>query len=119
MLAACIVAMGVFLLVGADFHAPRMIAGEIGDVGRTVVGAVEVVAGLCLMLPRGHVIGTMLLAFLTVGVLAVIIGRSMERDSMRFGTQGQAIVIYPAVAHACERSPGELPRLTVARELMI
>ncbi len=119
MLAASVVTMGAILLVGTGLHAPRMIAAEIGDVGRMVVGATEIVAGLCLILPRAHVIGTMLLAFLTVGVLAMIVGRSIERDPMRFGTQGQAIVAHPAVARAGGRSPAALRRLSVPRELII
>lgn len=95
-----------------------MLAGEIGDIGRIVVGAGQVVAGLCLMLPRGHVIGTLLLALLTVGIMGVMIGRAAEGDAARTAPK-QVMAIELAMAQTCERGPGTPLRLNLSRELAI
>ena len=117
-LAAGVITMGIIVLVGSDFQAQRLLVGEIGDVGRMVVGAVQVVAGLCLMLPRGHVIGTLLLALLTVGIMGVMIGRAAEGNAARAAAPKQ-VSIHSAVANACERGSATPLRQTPTRELAI
>lgn len=117
-LAVGIMTLGIVLLTGAELMPQHVVIGEIGNVGRMVVGGVEVVAGLCLLLPRGHVVGTVLIAFLTVAVLAVMVGRAMERDSVRVGWQGSTVT-RSAVVSTCERNAGTPLRLSVARDLAI
>lgn len=118
-LAAGIVAMGVALLAGTDFGPQRIMTDAIGDVGRTLVGAVEIIAGLCLLFPRGHVIGTLLLAVVTVGLLGVIIGRSADGGSLRLASPKHLTAIYSSDARVCESAPGAGVRLTSPRELAI
>jgi uncharacterized membrane protein YphA (DoxX/SURF4 family) len=46
----------------------------IGQSFLTVAGAAEIVAGLCLLLPRGGILGAVLLAGVMVGALGVTVG---------------------------------------------
>lgn len=46
----------------------------IGQSFLTIAGAAEIVAGLCLLLPRGGILGAVLLAGVMVGALGVTVG---------------------------------------------
>jgi hypothetical protein len=118
-LAVSIIVMGAILLAGFDTLPQRAMADTIGDVGRMLVGAVEIVAGLCLLLPRGQVIGAFLLALVTVGMMGLIIGRSVDGAALRLASPKHVTAVYSTDVRACERTQGTILHLTAPRERAI
>jgi uncharacterized membrane protein YphA (DoxX/SURF4 family) len=109
-LPAIVVAMGITLLF--DLADPDLIADpeliprrfvslELSDMSRSIVGAVQIVAGLCLLLPRAPMIGAALLAVLTVFVVGISIGRSSGDGNLHLGSVTNA----PQTCAAASRAP--------------
>ena len=65
---------GAAKIAGAGLMVHQFQALGLGQGFLTVAGTAEMVAGLCLLLPRGGVIGAVLLACVMVGGLGVTIG---------------------------------------------
>lgn len=74
LLGLSVVAMGAALLATPAGFAQELASIGLGGTARLGIGGLQMLAGLCLMVPRGHVAGTAILAFMTVGVsiLAVV-----------------------------------------------
>jgi uncharacterized membrane protein YphA (DoxX/SURF4 family) len=67
-------AAGYAKITGAGMMVQPFQALGIGEGFLFVAGCAELVAGLCLLLPRGGVIGAVLLTCVTVGALGVTLG---------------------------------------------
>ena len=68
------IAFGYAKLTGAGLMVQQFQAIGLGQGFLTVAGIAEIVAGICLLLPRGGVLGAVLLTCVMVGALGVIIG---------------------------------------------
>jgi uncharacterized membrane protein YphA (DoxX/SURF4 family) len=68
------IAAGFAKFAGAGLMVHQFHALGLGNGFLTIAGTAEVAAGLCLLLPRGGIVGAMLLASVMVGALGVTIG---------------------------------------------
>lgn len=68
------IAAGYAKLSGAGVMVHHFHAIGLGPSFLLVAGTCEIVAGLCLLLPRGGVLGAFLLASVTVGALGMTLG---------------------------------------------
>ena len=68
------IAFGYVKLTGAGLMVQQFQAIGLGQGFLTVAGIAEIVAGICLLLPRGGVLGAVVLTCVMVGALGVIIG---------------------------------------------
>ena len=68
------IAFGYAKFTGAGLMVQQFQAIGIGQGFLTVAGIAEIVAGICLLLPRGGVLGAVVLTCVMVGALGVIIG---------------------------------------------
>lgn len=75
------VAAGFAKLAGMEFMTEPFAAVGIGQGVLTVVGAVEVLAGLCLLFPRSGVVGAVLLACVMVGTIGATVGSAITHRS--------------------------------------
>jgi len=67
-------AAGYAKLTGTGLMVQQFQMLGIGQSFLTIAGAAEIVAGLCLLLPRGGILGAVLLAGVMVGALGVTVG---------------------------------------------
>ena len=67
-------AAGYAKLTGTGLMVQQFHTLGIGQSFLTVAGAAEILAGLCLLLPRGGILGAVLLAGVMVGALGVTVG---------------------------------------------
>jgi uncharacterized membrane protein YphA (DoxX/SURF4 family) len=67
-------AAGYAKLTGAGLMVQQFQMLGIGQSFLTIAGAAEILAGLCLLLPRGGILGAVLLAGVMVGALGVTVG---------------------------------------------
>src|SRR4029078_5088703 len=70
------IAAGYAKLSGADVMVHHLHAIGLGPGFLLVAGTCEIVAGLCLLLPRGGILGAFLLASVTVGALGMSLGHA-------------------------------------------
>ena len=68
------IAAGYAKLTGAGLMVQQFQAIGLGQGFLTVAGTAEIVAGVCLLLPRGGILGALLLTCVMVGALGVTIG---------------------------------------------
>jgi len=68
------IAFGYAKFTGAGLMVQQFQAIGLGQGFLTVAGIAEIFAGICLLLPRGGVLGAVLLTCVMVGALGVIIG---------------------------------------------
>jgi uncharacterized membrane protein YphA (DoxX/SURF4 family) len=68
------IATGYAKLIGTGLMVQQFQALGLGHTFLTVAGMAEIAAGLCLLLPRGGILGAVLLACVMVGALGVTIG---------------------------------------------
>jgi uncharacterized membrane protein YphA (DoxX/SURF4 family) len=68
------IATGYAKLTGTGLMAQQFEALGLGSTFLTAAGLAEIAAGLCLLLPRGGILGAVLLACVMVGALGVTIG---------------------------------------------
>jgi uncharacterized membrane protein YphA (DoxX/SURF4 family) len=71
LLGLIVAAMGATVLAMPEAMAQRLAPVGLGDVFRTGMGGVQVVAGLCLMVPRIQLLGAAMLALMTVAVVVL------------------------------------------------
>ena len=74
LLGAIAIAAGAAKLSGTGVLVHQFQLLGIGQVFLTIAGTVEIAAGLCLLLPRGGILGAVLLAGVMVGALGVTLG---------------------------------------------
>ena len=67
-------AAGYAKLTGAGLMVQQFHTLGIGQAFLTIAGTVEIAAGLCLLLPRGGILGAVLLAGVMIGALGVTVG---------------------------------------------
>jgi uncharacterized membrane protein YphA (DoxX/SURF4 family) len=65
---------GAAKIAGAGLMVHQFQALGLGHGFLTIAGTIEMIAGLCLLLPRGGIVGAVLLACVMVGALGVTIG---------------------------------------------
>jgi uncharacterized membrane protein YphA (DoxX/SURF4 family) len=68
------IAAGYAKLTGAGLMVHQFQAIGLGQGFLTVAGTAEIVAGVCLLLPRGGILGALLLTSVMVGALGVTLG---------------------------------------------
>ena len=88
LLGAIALAAGYAKLSGTGLMVQQFQVLGLGQGFLMVAGAVEIVAGLCLLLPRGGIVGALLLTCVMVGALGVTIGHVAS-----------AVAAQPASAH--------------------
>jgi uncharacterized membrane protein YphA (DoxX/SURF4 family) len=69
------IAAGYAKITGAGLMVHQFQAIGLGQGFLTVAGTAEIVAGLCLLLPRGGILGALLLTCVMVGALGITIGQ--------------------------------------------
>jgi uncharacterized membrane protein YphA (DoxX/SURF4 family) len=74
LLGAIAIAAGYAKLTGAGLMVHQFQAIGLGQGFLTVAGTAEIVAGLCLLLPRGGILGALLLTCVMVGALGITLG---------------------------------------------
>jgi len=68
------IATGYAKLTGTGLMAQQFEALGLGSTFLTAAGLAEIAAGLCLLLPRGGILGAVLLCCVMVGALGITIG---------------------------------------------
>jgi uncharacterized membrane protein YphA (DoxX/SURF4 family) len=74
LLGAIAMAAGYAKLTGAGLMVHQFEAIGLGHGFLTVAGTAEIIAGLCLLMPRGGILGALLLTCVMVGALGITIG---------------------------------------------
>ena len=74
LLGAIAIAAGYAKLTGAGLMVHQFQTIGLGQGFLTVAGTAEILAGLCLLLPRGGILGALLLTSVMVGALGITIG---------------------------------------------
>jgi len=74
LLGAIAMAAGAAKLSGTGLLVHQFQLLGIGQVFLTIAGTVEIAAGLCLLLPRGGILGAVLLAGVMIGALGITLG---------------------------------------------
>jgi uncharacterized membrane protein YphA (DoxX/SURF4 family) len=74
LLGAIAMAAGAAKLSGTGLLVQQFQMLGIGQVFLTIAGTVEIAAGLCLLLPRGGILGAVLLAGVMIGALGITLG---------------------------------------------
>jgi len=74
LLGAIAIAAGAAKLSGTGVLVHQFQLLGIGQVFLTIAGTVEIAAGLCLLLPRGGILGAVLLAGVMIGALGITLG---------------------------------------------
>jgi hypothetical protein len=74
-LAATVIAGGIAKLAGAEVMVQAFRLFGLGCGSLTILGGMEIIAGIFLLWPRGGAVGAMLLAALMFGTLGVTLGR--------------------------------------------
>jgi uncharacterized membrane protein YphA (DoxX/SURF4 family) len=80
------IAAGVAKLAGADLMIRQFEAVGLGQWFRPVAGAIEIIGGLSLFVPRAATFGAALLALIIVGSTGVMIGRLAVATAARQST---------------------------------
>ncbi len=68
------IAAGYAKLTGAGLMVHQFQAIGLGQGFLTIAGIAEIIAGLCLLMPRGGILGALLLTSVMVGALGVTLG---------------------------------------------
>jgi len=74
LLGAIAIAAGAAKLAGTGVMVQQFQMLGIGQVFLTIAGTIEIAAGLCLLLPRGGILGAVLLAGVMIGALGITVG---------------------------------------------
>jgi putative oxidoreductase len=74
MLGVIAIAAGYAKLTGAGLMVEQFHAIGLGQGFLTIAGTAEIAAGLCLLMPRGGILGALLLTSVMVGALGVTLG---------------------------------------------
>jgi len=83
LLGAIAIAAGAAKLSGTGLLVQQFQMLGLGQVFLTIAGTVEIGAGLCLLLPRGGIVGAVLLAGVMIGALGVTVGHVASAVAQR------------------------------------
>jgi uncharacterized membrane protein YphA (DoxX/SURF4 family) len=95
-------ASGYAKLTGMDIMVHHFEVLGLGAGFRMIAGSAEIVAGLCLLLPRGGVVGAVLLSAVMVGALGVTIGQVASSVAAPAYAQQYTISSPQVVVGSCE-----------------
>ena len=95
-------ASGYAKLTGMDFVVHNFEVLGLGQGFRMIAGSAEVLAGLCLLMPRGGVFGALLLTSVVVGALGVTIGHVASSVAAPAYAQQYTVSTHQAVAGSCQ-----------------
>ena len=87
LLGVIVIAAGYAKLTGSGLMVHQFHAIGLGQGFLTIAGTAEIAAGLCLLMPRGGILGALLLTSVMVGALGVTLGHVA---SSRRGCTGNA-----------------------------
>ena len=97
-------------LAGVLFHGAGSVVHELFlafTIGGMIAGSAEILAGLCLLLPRGGILGAVLLSSVMIGALGVTIGQVASAAAAAPAYAQQFTVSsHQAVASPCLRDAG-------------
>jgi putative oxidoreductase len=111
-LGAIAIAAGYAKLSGAGLMVQQFQVLGLGHGFLFAAGTAEIVAGLCLLLPRGGVLGAVLLSCVMVGALGVTIGHLASAVAAPANAAHVAIGSHRAIANAWT---GGADRIVVVR----
>jgi uncharacterized membrane protein YphA (DoxX/SURF4 family) len=114
LLGAVAVAAGYAKLSGTGLMVHQFQALGLGHGFLMVAGTAEIIAGLCLLLPRGGILGAVLLACVMVGALGVTIGHVASAVAAPANASQFTASSYKAMAKPGRYDAGML--LTVRRQ---
>jgi|SRR5687767_14073427 uncharacterized membrane protein YphA (DoxX/SURF4 family) len=88
------IAAGYAKVSGADLMVHQFQVLGLGHGFLFAAGCAEIAAGLCLLLPRGGILGAVLLACVVVGTLGGTIGHVASAVAMQPGTAQHTISVH-------------------------
>jgi uncharacterized membrane protein YphA (DoxX/SURF4 family) len=91
-------ASGYAKISGMDLMVHHFEMLGLGQGFRLVAGSAEIIAGLCLLMPRGGILGAVLLATVMVGALGVTIGHVASNVAYAAPAGQFSVSHYQAVA---------------------
>jgi uncharacterized membrane protein YphA (DoxX/SURF4 family) len=94
------IAAGYAKLVGTGLMVQQFQALGLGPNFLAAAGLAEIAAGLCLLLPRGGILGALLLACVMVGALGVTIGHIASAVAAPVNTAAFTSTSYQAHSNA-------------------
>jgi uncharacterized membrane protein YphA (DoxX/SURF4 family) len=103
-------AAGYAKLTGAGLMVQQFHMLGIGQSFLTIAGAAELLAGLCLLTPRGGILGAVLLAGVMVGALGVTVGHVASAVA-----QPQPVHSLTATGFASDRSADQAGTIQLVR----
>jgi len=103
-------AAGYAKLTGAGLMVQQFQMLGIGQGFLSIAGAAEIVAGLCLLLPRGGIVGAVLLAGVMVGALGVTVGHVASA-----ATQPHPVTAFTATGFNSHQSGDEAGSFQIVR----
>jgi len=116
--ALVVLAFGIAKVSGADIMVTLFDGLGFGSSLRLVIGTVEIVAGLCLLVPQAAVIGAALLVCLSFGVMGITVAQMAHSQARPAATTASFVTpgIHPAIAgkaSAPVRSVGARPEWSI------
>jgi uncharacterized membrane protein YphA (DoxX/SURF4 family) len=108
------IAAGYAKLTGAGLMVQQFQTIGLGQGFLTVAGTAEIIAGLCLLLPRGGILGAVLLTCVMVGALGVTIGHVASSVAQPAGAAHYTVSNAQAIAKSGRHDTGMV--LTIQRK---
>ena len=108
------IAAGYAKLSGAGLMVQQFQALGLGHGFLMIAGTAEIVAGLCLLLPRGGILGAVLLTCVMVGALGVTIGHVASAVAQPVNAAHYTVSSHQAVAKSGNHDAGMM--LTIQRK---
>lgn len=102
LLALTVFALGIAALALPDELSAQLTRLGVGEGARLAIGTLQMIAGACLMVPRGHVAGAAILVAITIG-LAVFVGVQTVGEAS--AARRDRVRIDAAVAGTCGARP--------------
>jgi hypothetical protein len=98
--ALAVLALGIAKVSGADIMVTLFDGLGFGPSLRLVIGAVEILAGLCLLVPQAAVVGAALLVCLSFGVMGITVAQLAHAQERPAATAASFVTpaIHPAIA---------------------
>ena len=96
------VAAGYAKLSGMGLMVEQFAALGLGRGFLMVAGSAEIIAGLCLLMPRGGILGAVLLTCVMVGAMGVTIGHVASAMTQGHVAQASQFTISIGNASACD-----------------
>ncbi|MBX9841890.1 MAG: DoxX family protein [Xanthobacteraceae bacterium] len=100
------IAAGYAKLGGSGLMVQQFQALGLGHGFLMVAGTAEILAGLCLLLPRGGILGAVLLACVMVGGLGVTIGHVASAVAQPVPASSFTSTSYPSIAKSGRHDGG-------------